>query len=204
MAEQTLIAPITELRRSPAAHLAAEFAAAEVAGPYSVALREVPFQTMVGLRVAPGTDAARRVEERLGTALPARCGEVAQGADSSVLWLGPDEFLAVSSADPAHATAHLVEALGGDPGSVVDLSANRTTFELKGTAARDVLEKGCPLGLHPRAFAVGSAYATQLGPVPILLWKTGSDSWEIFPRASFADYLGRWLLDAMREFHAAP
>ncbi|MCH6471669.1 sarcosine oxidase subunit gamma [Sinomonas terrae] len=210
MAEQTLIAPhhqfgTADLRRSPAAHLAAQFAAAEVTGLHSLALREAPFRTMVGLRVVPGTDAARRVEERLGAPLPARCGEVAVGAGSSVLWLGPDEFLVVSplgsTVDPAEATARLVEAIGGQPGSAVDLSANRTTFELTGKAARDVLEKGCALDLHPRAFAVGSAYVTQLGPVPILLWRTGNETWEIFPRASFADYLGRWLLDAMREFH---
>ncbi|KHL00970.1 sarcosine oxidase subunit gamma [Sinomonas humi] len=203
----------TELRRSPAEHLAAQFAAAEVTGPHSLALREVPFRTMVGLRVVPGTDAARRVEELLGTPLPGRCGGVAiclgnsVAAGSSVLWLGPDEFLVVSplgsTVGPAEATARLVEALGTDPGSAVDLSANRTTFELAGKAARDVLEKGCALDLHPRAFAVGSAYVTQLGPVPVLLWKTGSETWEIFPRASFADYLGRWLLDAMREFHGA-
>jgi sarcosine oxidase subunit gamma len=33
---------------------------------------------------------------------------------------------------------------------VVDLSANRTTFELTGPQGRAVLEKGCSLDLHPR------------------------------------------------------
>ncbi|MDQ4502394.1 sarcosine oxidase subunit gamma family protein [Sinomonas sp. ASV322] len=192
----------SDLRRSPAAHLAPLFAAAEVTGPNSVALREVPFLTMVGLRVAPDSDSADRVEARLGTQLPARCGDVGIGTGCSVLWLGPDEFLVVTTASSAEFTARLVQAIGTEPGSAVDLSANRTTFELTGRAARDVLEKGCPLDLHPRAFAVGSAYVTQLGPVPIILWKTGPETYEIYPRASFADYLGRWLLDAMAEFRA--
>jgi sarcosine oxidase subunit gamma len=191
-----------DLRRSPAGHLAQQFVAAEVTGPYSVALREVPFLTQVGLRVVPGTNAARRVEARLGTPLPARSGEVAIGTGLSVLWLSPDEFLVVSAADPTELTARLVDALGGEAGSAVDLSANRTTFELSGRMAREVLEKGCALDLHQRAFAVGSAYAAQLGPVPVLLWKTGSETYEIYPRASFADYLGRWLLDAMVEYKA--
>ncbi|MEA5453859.1 sarcosine oxidase subunit gamma family protein [Sinomonas sp. JGH33] len=191
-----------DLRRSPAAHLAERFAEAEVTGPYGVSLREVPFLTMVGLRVAPGSEAAHRVEARLGTPLPARVGEVGIGTGCSVLWLSPDEFLVVSAANPTEFTARLVQALGSEPGSAVDLSANRTTFELAGRAARDLLEKGCPLDLHPRAFAVGAAYATQLGPVPIILWKTGPETYEIYPRASFADYLGRWLLDAMAEFRA--
>ena len=199
---QTEALSTADLRRSPAGHLAQQFAAAEVTGPYSVALREVPFLTQIGLRVVQGTDGARRVEARLGTPLPSRSGEVAIGTGLSVLWLSPDEFLVVSAADPTELTARLVEALGGQPGSAVDLSANRTTFELSGRMAREVLEKGCALDLHPRAFAVGSAYATQLGPVPVLLWKTGSETYEIYPRASFADYLGRWLVDAMVEYKA--
>ena len=208
MAEHTLTNAPTrtlgtaDLRRSPAGHLAAQFAAAEVTGAHGVALREVPFLTMVGLRLAPGSDAAHRVEARLGTPLPARCGEIGIGTGCSVLWLSPDEFLVVSAANPTEFTARLVQALGSEPGSAVDLSANRTTFELTGPAARDVLEKGCPLDLHPRAFRVGAAYVTEIGPVPVILWKTGPETYEIYPRASFADYLGRWLLDAMAEFKA--
>jgi sarcosine oxidase subunit gamma len=39
--------------------------------------------------------------------------------------------------------------------------------------------------------------------VPVLVWKTGEDAFRVLPRASFADHVGRWLIDAMREF-AAP
>jgi sarcosine oxidase subunit gamma len=34
------------------------------------------------------------------------------------------------------------------------------------------------------------------------LWKVADESYEILPRSSFADFLGRWLLDAMAEFKA--
>ena len=56
---------------------------------------------------------------------------------------------------------------------MIDLSANRTTFELPGPSARSVLEKGCPLDLHPRTFAVGTAYLTLIGSVPVVMWKVG-------------------------------
>ena len=42
------------------------------------------------------------------------------------------------------------------------------------------------------------ALATEVGNIPVVLQKTGEDSFRLFPRASFADFLGRWLLDAMR------
>jgi sarcosine oxidase subunit gamma len=83
---------------------------------------------------------------------------------------------------------------------VVDLSANRTTFELTGPRSRAVLEKGCALDLHPRALKAGTALSTEIGNIPVVLWKTGEETFRLFPRASFADFLGRWLLDAMREY----
>lgn len=189
-------------RRSPAAHLVARFAAAEVTGPRGVALREVPFRTMIGIRAVPGTAAGEQLETALGALLPTSCGQVAVGRSGSVLWLSPDEFLLVSDADHTELTKSLAGALAGEPGSVTDLSANRTTFELAGPSARAVLEKGCPLDLHPRAFPAGSAYLTAIGSVPVIVWKTGDGSYEIMPRSSFADFLGRWLLDAMTEFSA--
>jgi sarcosine oxidase subunit gamma len=143
-----------------------------------------------------------RIETRLGASLPATCGAVTIGDGVSMLWLSPDEFLVVSDRQPAELTASLVAALEGEPGSATDLSANRTTFELSGPSARAVLEKGCPLDLHPRAFDVGSAYVTLIGSVPVILWKVADESYEILPRSSFADFLGRWLLDAMAEFKA--
>jgi sarcosine oxidase subunit gamma len=170
----------------------------------TVALKEIPFQTMVGVRVDRASDAGARLASVTG-GLPAVCGETIRNERSTTLWLGPDEFLVVAP-ESAHDSLGgdlvraLVEALGEHPGQVVDLSANRTTFELSGIRARDVLEKGCSLDLHPREFRTGTALATEIGNIPAILFKTGEVSFRIFPRASFADFLGRWLLDGMREF----
>ena len=83
---------------------------------------------------------------------------------------------------------------------MVDVSANRTTLELSGPAARETLEKGCPADLHPRSSGPGTAVTTALGPVPVLLWQTGPTTYRVLPRSSFADYVARWLLDATTEF----
>jgi sarcosine oxidase subunit gamma len=202
------------LRRSPAAQLADAFAAASAATAAdprrAVSLREVPFVTQLGLRAVPGSAGALALESALGAPLPSGHGRTTTGGGYTLVWIGPDEFLAVghdgSGAEdrgPAEA-ARVGEALGEvgarTPGAVVDLSANRTTFELAGPSARAVLEKGVSFDLHPRAFAAGTAIATVLDHVPVLLWKTGEESYRVLPRASFADHVGRWLVDAMREF----
>ena len=192
---------VAALRRSPAEHLWTDFTVGSVAGDRGVTLREVPFQTMVGIRVDPVSEAGVRMAAVTG-GLPVRCGEITSGpAGVSVLWLGPEEFLAIAPDESLDSLPGLlVDALGDGAGQVVDLSSNRTTFELSGPSARAVLEKSCAADLHPRSFAVGTAITTEVGKVPTPLWKTGEETFQLFPRASFADHLGRWLLDGMKEF----
>lgn len=189
------------LRTSPLAHLAERMRAASVTGARGVSLTEWPFVTMVNLRVDPGSEAADRIGKTLGAPLPRRCGHTTASGPHTVVWLGPDEWLVLSQADAPTVAAELREALGSDPGSVVDVSANRTTLELSGPSARQVLEKGCPLDLHPRAFGPGRAVSTTVGPVAVLLWQVeDAPTYRLFPRSSFADYLARWLIDAMSEY----
>ncbi|MGW8380569.1 sarcosine oxidase subunit gamma family protein [Streptomyces sp. ODS28] len=193
--------PLT-LRRSPLAHLEERMRAASLSGARGVSLSEWPFITMVNLRVAVGSAGADRLEKALDAPLPRRCGSTSAAGPHTVLWLGPDEWLVLSHTDGTELTARLRTALEGSPGSVVDVSANRTTLELRGPSARDVLDKGCPLDLHPRAFGPGQALATNVGPVPLLLWQVdGFPTYRLLPRVSFADYLARWLMDAMSEYH---
>ncbi|PRI10663.1 sarcosine oxidase subunit gamma [Leucobacter massiliensis] len=201
MAEHTI--ELNRLRVSPAAHLADAMRAGEITGPRAVSLRELPFVPQLGLRCVPGSASAAAVEEALGLPLPARVGEVSGDPDGlHVLWLGPDEFLAVDVSrqqEPGEG-AQVAAALDGLPGQCVDLSANRTVLELRGPSAREVLEKGCPADLHPRVFPAGSGIVTQLGLVPVLLHRSDERTFRVFPRASFADFTVRWLLDAMVEF----
>ena len=93
MAEQ-LLTDTTALRRSPLAHLAQQMHEQTVTGERGVTLREIPFLTMVGIRVAPGTPAAEAVAAAAGMPLPTGHGRVTGTAGATaILWIGPDEFL---------------------------------------------------------------------------------------------------------------
>ncbi|MFC6677220.1 2Fe-2S iron-sulfur cluster-binding protein [Nonomuraea ferruginea] len=76
----------------------------------------------------------------------------------------------------------------------VDVSGQRTVIELTGPGALDVLITGCPIDLHPGVFT-GHAQ-TVLGKAPVILQRYG-DSYRIFVRSSYANYLGEWLIDAL-------
>ncbi|MGW7207570.1 sarcosine oxidase subunit gamma [Streptomyces sp. NPDC054837] len=193
---------IAASRTSPVAHLEERMRAATVTGARGVTLTEWPFLTMVNVRVDPASEAADRIGKALGAPLPPLSGHASTSGPHTVLWLGPDEWLVLSQADATAVVAELRESLAQDPGSIVDVSANRTTLELSGPAARHVLEKGCTLDLHPRAFGPGQAVSTTVGPVAVLLWQVDdTPTYRLLPRSSFADYLARWLIDAMSEYH---
>jgi sarcosine oxidase, subunit gamma len=191
------------LRRTPAAHLAAEMAQVGERSQGAVAVRELAFPVQLGLRARPGSASAAALEGVLGAPLPTGHGQVTgDPAGLHVLWLSPDEFLAVdvSREQVPGEGRELEDALEGLPGQAVDLSANRTVLDLRGPRVREVLEKGCHADLHPRSFGVGTAIATQLGPVPVVLHRYADSGYRVYPRASFADYLVRWVLDAAEEF----
>ncbi|GAA2157069.1 sarcosine oxidase subunit gamma [Humibacillus xanthopallidus] len=193
-------------RRSPAHDLVEEM---EQGSGERVRLRELPFLSQLAVRAASAGRSSAAVAGALGVALPSRVGEVTGATDGSgvaVLWLSPDEVLAVgqdegrSGLSPDVWSADVAQALASEPGQVVDVSANRTTLELSGPCALQVLQKSCELDLHPRVFPVGAAVATLLGSTGVILWRTGEQSWRVMPRASFATHVVRWLLDGMREF----
>lgn len=191
--------PLT-LRRSPLAHRRDEFAALAARRPAAV-LHEEPFLTQLSLRVRPDGPAVARIEHELRLHLPTRPNTVGESIDGTLaaLWLGPDEWLVVG---PDGAAGELTEALNralqGSGGSVVDVSANRTTLRLSGARARDVLETGCSIDLHPRRFAPGDCAQTMLARAQIVLWQHDErPSYRILVRGSFADYLAGWLVDAV-------
>jgi len=191
---------LTLQRRSPLADMALDIREGAVTGDRQVRLAELPYLTMISVRVDPGSPAAAAVEGVLGARLPRSCGQVTADGSHHVLWLGPDEWLIVSEVAPGVLLDALTDAVGDAHAALVDVSANRTLLELSGPAARSVLEKGCPVDLHPRFFDAGRAVATTLARIPLLIWQAGPDKYRLMPRSSFAQYVASWLLDAMQEF----
>lgn len=181
-----------QLRRSPLDGLVLEAPGVRIA--------ELPFTSAVNLRADP-SDAA--VAEVLGGPLPSEPNTVATLRGRHALWLGPDEWLVVGGpdGDAPELVARLHAALAGSRGSAVDVSANRTTIELTGDRATDLLEKGCQLDLHPRAFSAGRCAQTMVAKAQVILWQTDqAPTYRLLVRGSFAGYLAAWLTDAAREY----
>lgn len=158
-------------------------------------IHELRHRPMVNLRVPPGSAVAGRVADALGVALP-QANTVATGTNT-VLWLGPDEWLVIGDG----AKDLLDRAVGADFASVVDVSANRTTFALSAPWARDLLAKGVAIDLHPPAFGMGRCAQTLLARAQVILQQVDErPTYHVLVRGSFAPYVAAWLADAASEF----
>lgn len=143
------------------------------------------------------------VHQALGLELPVALGLVAKG-DTSLQWMGPDEWLLVVPRGEEYATElRLREALAGQHIQVVNVSSGQTLLELKGANVRDMLMKSTSYDVHPDNFPVGKAVGTVFAKSQLVIRHTAEDTWELLVRRSFADYIWLWLQDACAEYGLA-
>jgi sarcosine oxidase subunit gamma len=148
-------------------------------------LGELPFLAQLDIRT-----------ESPPASLPIEPNTVTGDATRAALWLGPDEWLAVGTpGSEPQLEAEFVEK----GATVVDVSANRTTLELRGRRVRELLEFGCPIDLDPRVFGPGSCAQTLLARANMLIWfvtDVPQPIYRLLVRPSFAAYVAAWLADA--------
>lgn len=112
-----------------------------------------------------------------------------------------DAANAADAADAAALAARLRENLAGQAHSLVDLTGGLVALRLHGPRVRDLLAKGCTLDFHPRVCKAGQCAQTGLAKASVLIATLDeAPTFELFVRASFADYLALWLDRAGREY----
>lgn len=159
-------------------------------------LSEVPFMAMVNIRGnAANAQFVRAVASVTGLDLPLQANTCSMNGQRQLLWLGPDEWLLKTSHGQGDdLVAALRAALSGMHCAVVAVGDGNTTLTVEGEAAAALLSRGCPLDLHPRAFAAGALAQTHIAKcgATVLCLEPGK-RYELTVRRSFADYLFRWL-----------
>ena len=113
---------------------------------------------------------------------------------------GPDDWFVIGAGDSARTMEEaLRRALAGQHAAVTDVSSGYTVLRLSGAPVRDVLAQGCPLDLHPRAFAPEHCAGTHVFKASVWLWRTDDDGFELLVRRSFTGYVGLMLERCTRE-----
>ena len=202
------------LRQSALDHLGLAGRGANAPGGAGVTLAEKTLPVAVNLRGKADDPAfVAAVRDALGLEPPTAQNTVAANDEIAMLWLGPDEWLAVRHDAAPGAEAQLAAKLrgalandsGGQHAAVTEVGESLCCIAVAGPRARDLIAKGCPLDLHPRVFGgVTHCAQSHLAKAAVTLHQVGdAPAYDLYTRRSFSDYLWRWLEDAGREYGLA-
>ena len=192
-------------RLSPLAEWSARLAAVSTSVKH-FRIGELACLSQINLR-GNASDAtfAEAVRDELGFDLPSIANTWSGSIDRAAIWLGPDEWLLTApAAEHVVLERSLRTVLHGVHHSVVDVSANRTVIIISGSDTRAVLAKGCSLDMHATALAAPQSAQTLLAKAQVLLQCAAEkDTFRLYVRNSFAQYVAAWLIDAAAECAAA-
>jgi sarcosine oxidase subunit gamma len=159
----------------------------------------VRLASVVALRNSTGAS-VRRVREVFGFEPPLepRC---IGGEEVAFAWTGPAQWLAIGAGVQSDALiARLRTELLG-LASISDQTDGRVIIRLRGPGVRNLLAKGVPIDLHPRAFSPGHAAVTALGQVGVHIWQVDAQpTYDLAVPTSYAAYVWRWIIDAGSQF----
>ena len=127
------------------------------------AISEVTDLALASLATRRGQEAELRARARARFCLePPTPGHSASGDGTTFLWTGHEQwFVEAPESAPGALEALLREAFG-ESAAVTDQSDAWANLRLEGPAIRAVLEKLCPLDLHPSAFPPGTTARTTM------------------------------------------
>lgn len=136
---------------------------------------------------------AAAIRTSFGVDLPSTPRRV-DGATLSMVWSGPEQWLAIAEQEPAQGMEALLTPIFGLHASVADQSHGRVIVRLSGPRVRDALAKGLAIDLHPRAFRPGDTAVTQVAHIGVQIWQLDSaPTYEMVAFRGFAGSLWRWL-----------
>lgn len=164
----------------------------------TVAIRELPGLPTIDLRVAPGTPAHDAVAEALGMVLPEKPGQTG-GKSGHALCLAPDWWLIVGLQEAEQKLAPLWMK-NEYHFSAVDVSGQRTTIELEGPNAREVLAHLWEQDLREKSFPVASVSQGLMAKAPVIIWYIAPFRYRVMVRSSFALHVWKALVDAAVEW----
>lgn len=155
-------------------------------------LAEITETALASLATRRGGGQALRtaIEGAFALALP-EPGRRAEGNPLSAVWMGHEQwFVEAPRASTPNIVSVLAEAVG-ETASITDQGDSWTRLELTGPWTRTVLEKLCPLDLHPSTFPSGAAARTTMEHIGGIIMVLGDGETFVLltPRSSARSFL---------------
>ena len=139
----------------------------------ALTIAEWPIALAWNLRGDPAHPAFLAAAQRLlGIALPTQPNTGARAGDITLLSLGPRSWLCVGDRERATNEYDVArKALNEAGGALFDVSSSYVAWTVSGEASARVLNRGCPLDLHPTVFRAGHCAQSLLGHIGVLIYR---------------------------------
>ncbi|MFZ4806811.1 MAG: sarcosine oxidase subunit gamma [Hyphomicrobiaceae bacterium] len=111
------------------------------------------------------------LDAALGLSLPG-AGRFTRHGELSAVSIAPQTWLITAPLVQDGALHDRLSGLLAGLAAVTDQSHGKTALKLSGRLSRSVLDKGCRVDLHPRAFGKGHAAVTTIDHVGVLIAQT--------------------------------
>ena len=171
----------------------------------SIKITEKPYYNQYILRgLITDSGFTRAVKTILGVDLPVQSNTIVESAGMLICWMSPDQWLLVTNhSEHADKLSMLVGALQDVFASINDVSSGQTIVNIQGEKAVEVLNKGTTLDVDPAVFKLGQCAQVVFAKMNVLIYPVCLDDhfeYDLIVRRSFADFLGRWLINATTEY----
>jgi sarcosine oxidase subunit gamma len=166
-----------------------------------VILREAKLLGHLNLRGdANNPDFLKSVKNALDLDLPLAPCSSAQNAETTIMWLSPDEWLIIiEGGTEAAIEDKLRQSLTGHF-AVSDISGAQTMLEISGKDCLQLLQKSIGYDLHLDSFPINKVIGTALAKSSAHIRRTGEYNFQLIIRRSFADYIWLWLQQSSKEY----
>ncbi|MBX2839242.1 MAG: sarcosine oxidase subunit gamma [Gammaproteobacteria bacterium] len=152
-----------------------------------ITVRELSNHSLVSI-AAPlnGRDTLQQtLSSKLSLELPIT-GQFSASSDHTLLGLQPDQwFLKIGQAS-VNPVAEIADSIGASA-HLTDQSDSWVVIELEGIHARLVLERICPIDLHPDVFSIGSVTRTSMEHLGVIIYRTATDTFVLLSARSSAE-----------------
>lgn len=164
-------------------------------------LKAVPM-TRLSLRLRDA--AIADAESAFGAAIPTEPLSTSVADKRTALWLGPDEWTLLAPEDELPGLFQTLEdKLSGQPHALVDISERSEAIIVSGDKAAWLLNTGIFVDFSIETFPVGTVTRTLFHKVPVVVFRTGQDTFVIDVWVSFMEYVAGLLVQCAGELKAA-
>jgi sarcosine oxidase subunit gamma len=149
-------------------------------------------------------DVAKAAKKLFGVEPPAS-PKAAAGKAATLIWSGPDQFLAFSEQPASSPSIEQIEKAFAGTASLSNQSDGRCLIRISGANARDALAKVTALDLHDTVFPVGAAATTSIDHTAVNFWREadavgGAPAYAMLVFTSFADTLWHLMVESSLEY----